>query len=214
MTPAGRDRLRLGAAAACVALAALALSVVVDHGGIGRWEVTTVQDAVGVTDVVGVPARAIMWLGTRLAAFTVAVALAVIVRRWRPPVAVALAWLIARLATNLSKTTVERPRPDRDLWRENPGGWGYASGHTSIAFAVATVVAVLLPRRWRWAPFALATIVGLARMNAGVHFPMDVIGGVLIGTAAGLAALAIVAPAAPAAPAPGKPAKRLTDRGP
>jgi undecaprenyl-diphosphatase len=194
LTPATRDRVQLGAASLGIGLAALALSVVVAGAGIGRWETATVRDAVGVTDVLGYPARAIMQLGTRVVIAAVAVAVAVITRRWRPPVAIALAWLIARLATNWSKAAIERPRPDSDLWLEDPGGWGYASGHTSTAFAAATVVATLLPGRWRWVPFALAAVVGLARMHVGVHYPMDVIGGALIGLAAGLAALAVLRP--------------------
>jgi membrane-associated phospholipid phosphatase len=194
VTPAARDRVRVGAAAAGFGLAALALSVVVAHAGIGRWENGTVRDAVGVTDVVGVPARAIMQLGTRVAVVLVAVAVAVVFRRWRPTVAIVVAWTIAWVATHRAKAIIDRPRPDPDLWRETPGGWGYPSGHTSSAFALATVVAALLPPRWRWVPFALATVVGLARMHVGVHYPMDVIGGALIGLAAGLAAIALLGP--------------------
>jgi membrane-associated phospholipid phosphatase len=175
-------------------LVALGLSVVVAGAGIGRWENGTVSDAVGVTDVVGLPARAVMQLGTRVAMLVVAVAVAAAVRRWRPPVAIVLAWCIAWLATHEAKEIIERPRPDRDLWRDTPGGWGYPSGHASAAFALATVVAALLPPRWRWVPFAVATVVGLARMHVGVHYPMDVIGGALIGLAAGLAAVALLAP--------------------
>ncbi|HEY8526775.1 MAG TPA: phosphatase PAP2 family protein [Acidimicrobiales bacterium] len=185
---------RAGAAAAGVAVAGLVLSVVVAASGVGRWEVTVVEDARGVTDVVGWPARAIMQLGTTSAALAVAVA-AALVRRWRAPAAVALAWALAWVVTRWAKAAVERPRPDRDLWRDETGGYGYPSGHTSVAFALATIVAALLPRRWRWTPFAAAVIVGLARMHVAVHYPMDVVGGALIGLAAGLTAVAVLDPA-------------------
>jgi membrane-associated phospholipid phosphatase len=200
VTPAARDRVRAGAAAAGFGLAALALSIVVAHAGIGRWEVTTVRDAVGVTDVVGVPARAIMQLGTRVAMVAIALAVAVAAHRWRGPLAIVVAWYISWVATHRAKAIIDRPRPDPDLWRETPGGWGYPSGHTSSAFALATVVAALLPPRWRWVPFAVATVVGLARMHVGVHYPMDVIGGALIGLAAGLTALAVLGPLTPLKP--------------
>jgi membrane-associated phospholipid phosphatase len=183
-----------GAAAGGLAIVSLALSVIVAGDGIGRWEVSAVDDARGVTDVVGYPARVVMQLGTSAAALTIALAAAVHVRRWRPPVAIFVAWSLAWIATRYAKVTIERPRPDRDLWREHAGYWGYPSGHTSTAFALATVVAALLPRRWRWAPFAVATVVGLARMHVAVHYPMDLVGGALIGLAAGLAAVALVAP--------------------
>lgn len=190
-----RGRAGVGAVAAGLALVTLALSVVVAGAGVGRWEVTAVEDARGVTDVVGWPARGIMELGTTSAALAVALAAAVLTRWWRAPVAVLAAWSLAWIVTRWAKVTIERPRPDRDLWRDDTGGWGYPSGHTSTAFALATVVAALLPRRWRWAPFAVAAVVGLARMNVAVHYPMDVVGGALVGLAAGLAAVALVDPA-------------------
>ena len=197
MTPAARDRVRVGAVAAGVGLAALVLSIVVAQAGIGRWEDSTVRDAVDAPGLVGEPARAIMQLGTRVAMLVIALAVAAVAHRWRGPLAIVLAWSIAWLATNRAKHIIDRPRPDRDLWTDTPGGWGYPSGHTSSAFAVAMVVAALLPARWRWVPFALALVVGLARMYVGVHYPMDVIGGALIGLAAGLAALAILGPLTP-----------------
>ena len=197
MTPAARDRVRVGAAAAGVAAAALVLSVVVAHAGIGHWEVSTVDAAVDTPGALGEPARAVMQLGTRSAMLVVALAVAMGAHRWRGPLAIVLAWGLAWLATNRAKNIIDRPRPDRDLWRDTPGGWGYPSGHTSSAFAVATVVAALLPARWRWVPFALAAVVGFARMYVGVHYPMDVIGGALIGVAAGLVAIAILGPLRP-----------------
>jgi membrane-associated phospholipid phosphatase len=197
LIPAIRDRSRVGAAALGFALAALAMSVAVAHAGIGRWEVTTVGEAVDTPAALGEPARAIMQLGTRTAMLAVALGVAVAAHRWRGPLAIVLAWSLAWLATNRAKAVIERPRPDRDLWRDTPGGWGYPSGHTSSAFAVATVAAALLPWRWRWVPFALAAVVGFARMYVGVHFPMDLLGGALIGVAAGLVAITVLGPFTP-----------------
>lgn len=190
-----RGRTGAGAAAGGLALLTLGLSVLVAGAGVGRWEMTTVEDARGVTDVLGYPARGVMQLGTSAAALALAVAVALLVQRWRAPVAVLVAWSLAWVATRWAKFTIERPRPDRDLWREHAGYWGYPSGHTSTAFALATVAAALLPRRWRWAPFAAATVVGLARMHVAVHYPMDVLGGALLGLAAGLAAVSLLDPA-------------------
>jgi membrane-associated phospholipid phosphatase len=197
VTQAARDRVRVGAAAAGLGLAALALSVAVAGAGIGHWEVSTVDGSVDTPAVIGEPARAVMQLGTRAAMLVIALAVAVTAHRWRGPLAIVLAWGLAWLATNRAKAIIERPRPDPDLWRDTPGGWGYPSGHTSSAFAVATVVAALLPGRWRWVPFALAAVVGFARMYVGVHYPMDLIGGALIGLAAGLTAIAVLGPLRP-----------------
>lgn len=197
MTPAAGDRVRVGAVAAVLGVAALVLSVMVAQAGVGDWEVTTVDGAVDTPAAIGEPARAVMQLGTRAAMLVVALAVAVAAHRWQGPLAILLAWGLAWLATNRAKAIIERARPDPDLWRDTPGGWGYPSGHTSSAFAIATVVAALLPARWRWVPFLLAAMVGFARMYVGVHYPMDVIGGALIGLAAGLIALGLLGPLRP-----------------
>ena len=189
-----RSRARAGAAAGALAVAALVLSVVVAQSPPGSWEDEVVLELVGVPDAIGYPARAVMELGTLSAMVAVAIVAWFLGGRWRPPAAVVLAWWVAWIATNRAKVTIERPRPDEQLWRDSPGEWGYPSGHTSAAFAVATVVAAILPRRWRWVPFALATVVAVSRMHVGVHYPLDLIGGALIGLAAGLAAVALLDP--------------------
>jgi undecaprenyl-diphosphatase len=50
------------------------------------------------------------------------------------------------------------------------------------------VVAPLVPRGWRWAPFALATVVGLSRIYFGAHLPLNVIGGAGLGLVCGVVA--------------------------
>ena len=67
------------------------------------------------------------------------------------------------------KNVVERGRPADllggvEVRESGIHGQGYVSGHAAVAFAVATVVAALLPRGWRWAPFAVASVVALIRV--------------------------------------------------
>jgi len=62
----------------------------------------------------------------------------------------------------------------------------FPSGHTSASFAVATVLTHYFPKgRMVW--FGLATFVGISRVIKGSHFPTDVLGGLLLGIATGLA---------------------------
>jgi undecaprenyl-diphosphatase len=65
------------------------------------------------------------------------------------------------------------------------GDPSFPSDHATAAFAIAVSI-WLRHRKAGWLALALATIVSVARVAVGVHYPSDVIGGALIGTAAAL----------------------------
>lgn len=71
--------------------------------------------------------------------------------------------------------------------REQTRGLGYPSGHTAVAFALAAAIAPSLTRCARTGVFATATFVGVARLYAGAHLPLDVVGGAAMGTLIGIA---------------------------
>ena len=63
-----------------------------------------------------------------------------------------------------------------------PGDWSLPSNHATLAAALATAVVLLAPAWWRVAvPIALA--VAAARVGLGVHYPHDVIDGLVLGPA-------------------------------
>ncbi len=59
----------------------------------------------------------------------------------------------------------------------------FPSGHTTTAFALATVLSVWYPK-WTLAWLVLAAMVGWSRIVLGAHFPADVLAGALLGVAA------------------------------
>jgi undecaprenyl-diphosphatase len=65
------------------------------------------------------------------------------------------------------------------------GDPSFPSDHATAAFAIAVSI-WLRHRKAGSLALALATIVSAARVAVGVHYPSDVIGGALIGTAAAL----------------------------
>jgi len=65
---------------------------------------------------------------------------------------------------------------------------GFPSGHTATTVAMATVVTMLYRRRRRWlvpVAWSAAVIVGVSRMYLASHWPLDVIGGAIIGVLSG-----------------------------
>lgn len=153
------------------------------------------------------------WFGTNITLMPLTIVAAVwLVRRGQPVSAIHL--LVVQVGTlTLSaviKAVYERPRPE--LW-EHRGqfAWAsYPSGHAIATVAVLFTVAVMLwrARRWRW-PFAVAIVMLLissySRLYLGVHWPSDVIAGLLIGLVWLLSTLAAFRPAegAEASPAAG-----------
>lgn len=98
-------------------------------------------------------------------------------------------WLVVELL----KIMIRRPRPYVTLKNirvvgPKAGGNSFPSGHTSQSFFLAVLFShyyqVGLPVAFIF--YAAALTVGLTRMYVGMHYPRDVIGGSVLGTAWGL----------------------------
>ena len=78
------------------------------------------------------------------------------------------------------KQTVRRKRPLED----ELGDPSFPSGHTSIAFSMATVLGNQFPK-WRIPLYVGAGLVGLSRIYLGRHYASDVLMGAAVGTISG-----------------------------
>ncbi|MFK0046705.1 phosphatase PAP2 family protein [Streptomyces sp. NPDC090741] len=137
-----------------------------------------------------------VWWRARAKAGPRAVALAV---------AAPLATAVAYVASELVKSAVDEERPCRAVAGAAaplvacpaPGDWSFPSNHSAIpsnhsAIAGAAAVALALAvRRLALLTVPLAVLMAFSRVFVGVHYPHDVLAGLLLGGA--LAALAVPA---------------------
>lgn len=108
----------------------------------------------------------------------------------------ALALLISTLICNVClKPLFARPRPftvaDVQLLIPPPGGYSFPSGHTASSFAAA-VSLCFWNKKAGIAGVILASLIAFSRMYFFVHYPTDVLVGLILGIASAFLALAIV----------------------
>ena len=94
--------------------------------------------------------------------------------------------LSAALISFVMKNTIFRERPFKsypDIEKlSEAGSSSFPSGHTLEAFAIATAFAFAFPKKKYVIPlFIWALLVAYSRMALGVHYPSDVLGGMIVG---------------------------------
>ncbi len=96
----------------------------------------------------------------------------------------AISTAIARgLLVELIRFFYHRPRPYltfhlQPLFVEN--SYSFPSAHAAFFFAVSTVV-YTYNKKWGIFFFAASTLMCIARVISGVHYPSDIIGGMIVG---------------------------------
>jgi undecaprenyl-diphosphatase len=82
------------------------------------------------------------------------------------------------------KNFIARPRPFNVSDEILPAvdilsDYSFPSGHTALAFAMAFVFYRYLPKKYGIPAIIIASFVGLSRVQLGVHYLSDVIGGII-----------------------------------
>ena len=85
-----------------------------------------------------------------------------------------------KLGIERDRPPLSRPVPEPLL--EAPSTFSFPSGHATVSFACATLLAAAVPRL-RWPFYALAALIAFSRVYVGVHYPADVLAGALLGVA-------------------------------
>ena len=85
----------------------------------------------------------------------------------------------------LLKNLVARPRPFAEIEAlipliAKPTDFSFPSGHTTASFAVALVMVRMLPKKIGVPAVAVAALVAFSRLYLGVHYPTDVLAGLLV----------------------------------
>lgn len=101
------------------------------------------------------------------------------------------------LGTYAFKETIQRIRPcNEPMLREQvrlvlqrcPGGYSFLSNHAANHFGLATfMVLTFRPifKEWIFAAYVWAFLISFAQIYVGVHYPLDILAGALLGTGAG-----------------------------
>jgi membrane-associated phospholipid phosphatase len=194
--------------AACCALASIYWAVGGPIERLDRRLVTDAQSLSARSNRVADMSTAVSWLGsTSWLAILVVGGAAALVARGRRRDAV---WLVATGAgagalNRLMKLVIDRARPAFDDPVALETSASFPSGHAMGSAAVYGALVVLGLAAWNdrtrlvamAGAAAVAIAVALSRVFLGVHYPSDVIVGLLLGTAWLLAMSTIVAPRVP-----------------
>lgn len=125
---------------------------------------------------------------------------ALIFKRTRPVgIAMLLALIINHVATNvILKDIFQRPRPFVTFSEiipliDKPGSFSFPSGHTSTSFAAAFAIFFMeKSKKYAIPGIVIAAMIGFSRMYVGVHYPGDILGGIVVGILSAFVASIIV----------------------
>ena len=175
------DTIRLG-----IAIVLLAVGWWLARLSVSGWEKRLFHDINSASDAWYRVLWPIMQLGNILVACSFGLIVGALLRSPRVAIVAVVTPIIAWYAAIPIKHLVDRLRP-QGLGLEVTArggaihGLGFPSGHATVAWALATMLAPHLVPRLRPVVYVLATLVCVARVYVGAHMPLDVVGGAGLG---------------------------------
>jgi len=113
--------------------------------------------------------------------FTLAVLTVFLLRRPFAFPLVVIALFTSTAASDVIKLAVDRARPVDDPLVREPTSSSFPSGHATTSFACAATLAPFVGRRAAVVLYMLAAAIAYSRVYVGVHYPLDVLGGAVLG---------------------------------
>ena len=125
---------------------------------------------------------------TLVAILMVSIAFLAFARQWRSAISLAAIVLGGRIAVELLKLAIQRPRPHFSPYPVEIASLSFPSGHSANSMITFLALALIVaPARFRStaiaAAIAASMLIGSTRPLLGVHWPSDVVGGWAFGIA-------------------------------
>ncbi|WP_195262657.1 phosphatase PAP2 family protein [Clostridium sp. 1001275B_160808_H3] len=100
------------------------------------------------------------------------------------------------IGEGIIKNIIQRPRafitfPDIEIIIKAPLSYSFPSGHTASSFAAAVVLGYYI-KNWRYLFYFFAALVAFSRLYLFVHYPSDIIGGIVLGISCSLATIEVI----------------------
>lgn len=100
------------------------------------------------------------------------------------------------IGEGIIKNIIQRPRvfttfPDIEIIIRAPLSYSFPSGHTASSFAAAVVLGHYI-KDWKYLIYFFAALIAFSRLYLLVHYPSDIIGGILLGTVCSLITIKII----------------------
>jgi membrane-associated phospholipid phosphatase len=131
------------------------------------------------------------------------IAACVYYKRKQPAAALIISFLLSSVIVQVIKNCVAAPRPK--LFFEagqylyfidgvtHSGYSSFPSGHTATAFAIATVIVMLMKnKKWQIPVLVIAGLVAYSRIYLAQHFVIDIIIGAITGTVSAIVSIYIL----------------------